>query len=1054
MAAQRDWVLGLDLGSDSIGWAAFEALWDGERWEASKLINGGVRLFDGGRDPQNFLSYAAGRGSLRRGRRRIAARSWRRNQLLALLAERGFVPPNPLPNDIWSLRRSAVERPLNGPELAAVLRYLCRHRGFKSLKLSLQGPVDKEQAEAEGRWAQAETRLEAQLAQLEAPAKTVGVLLARQLDAGVGYVRARDGIGDVPTRPLIERELLEIRQKQAPHHSLTAADWEKIEALILEQRPISAPDRGFCTLIPTEARAYKALPSAQRARIRMAVANLRLNQGLFSQDRALTEAEFHQVCTLLEQGGTHSWASIRKLLNIKEKAAKFTIETQRSGTKSAAREIDGDQTAALLKPLIPSWGDWSLSAQDDLVLRLIEKRRDRRALLREGAALGLAPAQQQELADVVQFSLPRGTLNIGLTACARMIADLRPGVTVREVENRVLQKTESERQAVPRLPELPDYEMILKRKIGNVTAHIALGQVKLIVNALLARYGHPRRIVVETTRSLKASTEELKEMRSFQSKREKENKRILEELGDSRSQGVTLHERRRRFRLWHRQKGLCPYTGEFISKADLESSAYEVDHIIPKSIGGTDAFDNLVLCVKAANQEKKNKTPYGAFGGNLTYWNTILSHVGKILPKEMHWRFQPDALERIKADDGNAWAPRQLHDTSLIAKQTMAYLQPVADEVLATRGRSTAWLRAAWDLNLPAGRVEGERGGGLKCRFDHRHHFIDAAIIGVTNRRIIKGMNDLSGRLGYLPKADDPEVARFVDEPFSGFVDQVTRQWYVIWPSLRPDRSIDPITKLPKISAELHIQTLYRALPHPEAQEKLRLASRKSLDALFGTEAKPFDDETVEQALERFVSPSFTKRLRKQMAVERESNPGLSLAHAARLAAKNGHFGPRGISRISVWVNAAAHDREKLLTFKRGNHHAVTDVSTNAWVDILDVGGRWVARVVSNDRATENAPHPPNLVMRLFKGDCIAWQDEEGKRQIGWLKVIKTDGDLFFWPLRASTDLDGARSLGYNISKRDGIYASANTLKKKHARPITITPLGRLRDPGFGKAQD
>jgi CRISPR-associated endonuclease Csn1 len=164
------------------------------------------------------------------------------------------------------------------------------------------------------------------------------------------------------------------------------------------------------------------------------------------------------------------------------------------------------------------------------------------------------------------------------------------------------------------------------------------------------------------------------------------------------------------------------------------------------------------------------------------------------------------------------------------------YLQPVADEVLATRGRSTAWLRAAWDLNLPAGRVEGEKGGGLKCRFDHRHHFIDAAIIGVTNRRIIKGMNDLSGRLGYLPKADDPEVARFVDEPFSGFVDQVTRRWHIIWPSLRPDRSIDPVTKLPKISAELHIQTLYRALPHPEEPEKLRLASRKSLDALFGPE--------------------------------------------------------------------------------------------------------------------------------------------------------------------------------------------------------------------------
>jgi hypothetical protein len=152
-------------------------------------------------------------------------------------------------------------------------------------------------------------------------------------------------------------------------------------------------------------------------------------------------------------------------------------------------------------------------------------------------------------------------------------------------------------------------------------------------------------------------------------------------------------------------------------------------------------------------------------------------------------------------------------------------------------------------------------------------------------------------------------------------------------------------------------------------------------------------------------------------------------------------------------VDAAAHDRKKLLTFRRGNHEAVTDVSTNAWVDILDDGGRWVPRVVSNDQAHEKAPHPPNLVMRLFKGDCIAWQDEEGKQQIGWVKVIKSEGRLFLWPLHVTTDLEGARARGYQIATRDGISATANTLKNKHARPVTITPLGRLRDPGFGKAK-
>jgi len=53
-----------------------------------------------------------------------------------------------------------------------------------------------------------------------------------------------------------------------------------------------------------------------------------------------------------------------------------------------------------------------------------------------------------------------------------------------------------------------------------------------------------------------------------------------------------------------RDRGRCQYCGKKLSGKDKT-----IDHIIPKSRGGQNKWENVVLCCKKCNKKKGNKTP-------------------------------------------------------------------------------------------------------------------------------------------------------------------------------------------------------------------------------------------------------------------------------------------------------------------------------------------------------------------------------------------------------------------------------------------------------------
>jgi len=146
-----------------------------------------------------------------------------------------------------------------------------------------------------------------------------------------------------------------------------------------------------------------------------------------------------------------------------------------------------------------------------------------------------------------------------------------------------------------------------------------------------------------------------------------------------------------------------------------------VDHIIPLARGGTDADENCVVCEAGANSEKLDKTPYEAWRHQPKKWEKVEDAASRF-PETMRWRFGAEAAERAATED-EGWAPRQIRDTAYIARVAREYLLYAASEVAATKGSLTGYLRRSWDLP--------------KDKHDQRRHFVDAAVISVTDRRVV-----------------------------------------------------------------------------------------------------------------------------------------------------------------------------------------------------------------------------------------------------------------------------------------------------------------------------
>ena len=155
-------VLGLDLGSASIGWAFVE---ESEKpTEVSRILGAGVRVVPLSSD--EIKEFSAGQGistnaarTLKRGARRNLQRyKLRREWLLRLLKSNGIIDVDkPIAeegsnstHEMWELRSKAATEKLNLHDFARVLLMLNKKRGYKSSRKSKGAEDDGTSIDAVG----------------------------------------------------------------------------------------------------------------------------------------------------------------------------------------------------------------------------------------------------------------------------------------------------------------------------------------------------------------------------------------------------------------------------------------------------------------------------------------------------------------------------------------------------------------------------------------------------------------------------------------------------------------------------------------------------------------------------------------------------------------------------------------------------------------------------------------------------------------------------------------------------------------------------------------
>jgi CRISPR-associated endonuclease Csn1 len=218
-------------------------------------------------------------------------------------------------------------------------------------------------------------------------------------------------------------------------------------------------------------------------------------------------------------------------------------------------------------------------------------------------------------------------------------------------------------------------------------------------------------------------------------------------------------------RLWIEQNFKCPYTLKPIPLAALASADIEIEHIIPYSRSMDNSFINKTLCYAEANREKGALTAFEFKRKQGTAaLETYKKHIQEVFKKseDKQKRFMLETVEQN-------FNPNQLTNTSYIARAIKTKLQDVSRDVQFTNGAATAELRKHWkigrllqevmyeeetgiemwrhygnrneDANKAAIKVYEtwlEQFGRGKNRSDHRHHAVDALVIGLCSPAIIQ----------------------------------------------------------------------------------------------------------------------------------------------------------------------------------------------------------------------------------------------------------------------------------------------------------------------------
>lgn len=729
-------VLGLDVGTNSLGWALVDT-------EEKKIIDMGVRVFQEGVSGLNTgkeISKNAERRSFRLIRRQYDRRRRRKLKLKNLLCKIGLIPSSKAElEQFWTLnpyelRVKALDEQLSISELGRVFYQLNQRRGYLSNRKAQSEEEDKGTIYT-GSDEDKKPGINAiNQAINSGKFRTLGEYLY-SLDTTEQRIRNR-----FTARSQYLEEFNSIWNKQKEYYSdiLTDDNYHQIaNRCMFYQRPLKSQKKrlGKCSLEPEKFRAPKSQPLSQEFRMYQFLNNLRIQtkDRVTDEQQQLTGIEYDGLLQYLQ---SHPYlelskgkvkTEVKKIFGLK-KDDEYAFNYEKIlglDTISKIVKIIGDELANEkgVDFLHHVWHTLYFNEDPDKV---------------ESFAVRKWNLSENQAKLLKKIKLESGYLNISSKAIKKILPFLKQGDRYDEACQKAGYSLSVQKNTVQYKEYLP---AINSNEIRNPIVSVSLSQMRKVVNSLLNEYGPIPEIHVELARDLKKSKSQRLEIQKNNNDRAKQKeyiRRELEQFIDKPTQNDI-----RRYELWKEQKELCPYSGVKISLSRLTSddSDIDVDHILPFSRTLDNSAPNQVVCLRSENSEKGNRTPWEAFSHDDDKYYQIMERV-KILPQNKRKRFlmNDEGFEKyMSSEEGGDFIQRQLTDTAYIAKETLNILKTICPNVIATKGMATADLRHLWGLNHVLGlkeNVDTDTGEVKvkKNRDDHRHHAVDALVIALTNR--------------------------------------------------------------------------------------------------------------------------------------------------------------------------------------------------------------------------------------------------------------------------------------------------------------------------------
>ncbi len=1047
MPPKMPYRLALDLGTTSLGWALLRL---NANQAPCAVIKAGSRIFSDGRHPKTGTSLAVARREARAMRRRRDRLLKRKARMLRALLQYGFFPAkveerkaleilNP-----YALRAKGLDEQLTPAEFARALFHINQRRGFKSNRKTDQKEADsgalksaiqkvREQIDAEdcrtvGEWLHKRDKRDQHYQRNEANTTSLPVRARYHADKVVGEngkSKLNKYYDLYIDRAMIEQEFDALWQKQAEFNPavFTNAGRVELKDVLLHQRKLKPVKPGRCTFLPDEERAPLALPSVQGFRIYQEVNNLRILDADL-QDTPLNLTQRDQVIAALEKSAKQTFTQLRKLLRLSGSST-FNLEDKKRS------ELKGNTTSAVLSKAEhfgKQWFEFEAELQDEIVWQLLSVESETQLIDWLQTHTGIDEERAEKIANV---GLAEGYGSLSRKALALILPELRREVVTYdkaakaagfhhsqfehgEVEGctfaveRVLTET-GEIKTLHLHHKLPYYGEFLqghvgfgtgnpedtpeKRygKIANPTVHIGLNQVRLVVNALIRRYGHPSEVIVEVARELKQSKQQRDETQKRQADNQARNKRLRElaagilDIAPERVKRDDIEK----LILWEELNPgnaadrRCPYSGAQISQAMLLSNAVEIEHILPFARTLDDSLNNKTVSMRQANRIKGNRTPWEArqdFAAQGWLYEEILERAAN-MPRAKRERFAEGGYEKWLKEDKDFLA-RALNDTRHLSRVAFEYLKLVSPNVRVIPGQMTAMLRAKFGLNDILG-LSGE-----KNRNDHRHHAVDACVIGVTDQGMLQRFARANA------SARERQLSRLVDNmplPWDSYPQHVQRAIDAIWVSHKPDHSHE---------GGMHNDTAYGLQDNGNVhfhkiQDGKRVRIEESLQVISFTSPHPRHGQL----------PNGDPKPYK--GYKGDSNYCIEIVRNEK-----GKWQGEVISTFQAYQVIRQHGEEK---------------------------GKALLR-----SPTQSLSGKP-LVMRLLRNDIVRLVNEQQAitARVCW---IRSDTRIAFAPVHEANVDARDRSKDDPFSY---LIKNASVLQKLNARRITISSIGELRDPGF-----